>query len=54
MMTTATTLKSVVDNSRHTHASIISTRERIMATTMSVDEYFDELIEQVHEDYANL
>ncbi len=32
----------------------ISTRNRVMASTMSVDEYFDELIEQVREDYANL
>ena len=31
-----------------------STTERVMATTMSVDEYFDELISQVHEDYADL
>lgn len=31
-----------------------SNREHVMATTMSVDEYFDKLIEQVHEDYANL
>ena len=28
--------------------------ERVMATTMSVDEYFDELISKVHEDYADL
>ena len=27
---------------------------RIMASTMSVDEYFDELIDKVREDYANL
>lgn len=26
----------------------------ILASTVSVDEYFDELIEQVLEDYANL
>lgn len=31
-----------------------STRNRIMASTMSVDEYFDELIDMVREDYANL
>ena len=31
-----------------------STRERVMASTMSVDEYFDELIDKVREDYANL
>ena len=30
-----------------------TTRERIMAGTMSVDEYFDELINLVREDYAN-
>jgi len=27
---------------------------RIMASTMSVDEYFDALIDQVREDYASL
>ena len=32
----------------------VSTNERVMAGTMSVDEYFDELISQVHEDYADL
>ena len=32
----------------------ISNRERIMESTMSVDEYFDELIEKVRQDYANL
>ncbi|WP_158214874.1 hypothetical protein [Prevotella sp. P4-98] len=31
-----------------------SIRNRIMASTMSVDEYFDELIDKVREDYANL
>ena len=31
-----------------------STRNRIMTSTMSVDEYFDELIDKVREDYANL
>lgn len=30
------------------------TRERVIADTMSVDEYFDELISQVHKDYASL
>ena len=30
----------------------VSTTERVMASTMSVDEYFDELITQVHEDYS--
>ena len=28
--------------------------EHVLATTMSVDEYFDELISQVHEDYATV
>ena len=32
----------------------VSATKRVMATTMSVDEYFDELISQVHEDYADL
>ena len=32
----------------------VSTTERVMASTMSVDEYFDELVSQVHEDYAEL
>ena len=27
---------------------------KILASTMSVDEYFDELIDKVREDYANL
>ena len=42
---------------RSTHTipkKAVSTRERIMSSTMSVDEYFDELIDQVREDYANL
>ena len=34
--------------------NVTSTRNRIMASTMSVDEYFDELIDKVREDYANL
>ena len=32
----------------------VSITERVMASTMSVDEYFDELVSQVHEDYAEL
>lgn len=35
-------------------ARSVSTRERVMASTVSVDEYFDELISQVHQDYADL
>ena len=30
------------------------TRKRVMASTVSVDDYFDELISQVHQDYADL
>ena len=40
------------DTKRNFNAT--STRNRIMASTMSVDEYFDELIDKVREDYANL
>lgn len=32
----------------------VSTRERVTAGTISVDEYFDELIDRVRQDYANL
>ena len=32
----------------------VSPRERVVASTVSVDEYFDELIEKVRQDYANL
>ena len=53
MISTATT-KTSVDKNCHSLAKGQSTRERIMASTMSVDEYFDELIDQVREDYANL
>ena len=35
-------------------ATDVSSREDVMASTMSVDEYFDKLIEQVHQDYAHL
>ena len=28
--------------------------DSLLANTMSVDEFFDELISQVHKDYANL
>ena len=53
MMSTVAT-KTSVDKSQHSLVKGSSTRERIMASTMSVDEYFDELIDQVREDYANL
>ncbi|MBO4481285.1 MAG: hypothetical protein J5719_01865 [Bacteroidales bacterium] len=32
----------------------LSPKERLMKETLSVDEYFDELISLVHQDYANL
>jgi hypothetical protein len=35
-------------------AKATTIRERVMASTVSVDEYFDELISQVHQDYAEL
>lgn len=35
-------------------AKTTATRERVIAGTVSVDEYFDELISQVHQDYADL
>ena len=38
------------DTKRNFNAT--STRNRIMASTMSVDEYFDELIDKVREDYG--
>ena len=31
-----------------------SIRKNVMASTVSVDEYFDELISLVHKDYASL
>lgn len=31
-----------------------STRESILKSTMSVDEYFDKLLSLVHQDYENL
>ena len=43
-----------VQNAYRTQASDTSAREHVMASTVSVDEYFDELISQIHADYANL
>lgn len=45
-----------VSNTTTSNKSVkaVSTRERVMASTVSVDEYFDELISQVHQDYANV
>ena len=53
-MITTSTLKTPIEKSCQTLAQGKSTCDRIMASTMSVDEYFDELIDQVREDYANL
>lgn len=53
MISTVTT-KTSVDKSCHSLAKSLSTCERIMASTMSVDEYFDALIDQVREDYSSL
>ena len=35
-------------------APTLSPKERLIKETLSVDEYFDELISLVHQDYANL
>ena len=32
-------------------AKTTSTRERVMASTVSVDEFFDELISQIHQEW---
>ena len=32
----------------------VSARDQVLANTVSVDQYFDELISQVRYDYANL
>ena len=52
MISTITT-KTSVDKSYQSLVKGMSIREKVMASTMSVDEYFDELIDQVREDYAN-
>ena len=46
-MISAVTTKTSVDKSYHSLAKGQSTSEKIMASTMSVDEYFDELISQL-------
>ena len=43
-----------VPNAITNQTKVFTTKERVMASTMSVDEYFDELITLVHKDYANL
>ena len=40
----------VTNQATDTKRKATSTRNRIMASTMSVDEYFDELIDKVRED----
>ena len=52
MISTITT-KTSVDKSYQSLVKGMSIREKVMASTMSVDEYFDELLDQVREDYAN-
>ena len=49
-MISQVTTKPSVDKSCQSLANDNSTDERIMASTMSVDEYFDELIDKVRED----
>lgn len=53
-MITNTTLKMSDGESIQCPSMSVPTRDRIMKSTMSVDEYFDELIDKVREDYANL
>jgi len=50
-------IKPVVAQGLHDYQSSeksVSARERVMASTVSVDEYFDELISLVRKDYADL
>ena len=50
-------IKPVVAQDLHDYQSSeksVSARERVMASTVSVDEYFDELISLVRKDYADL
>lgn len=41
-------------NASHVQMNATTNKEDILAKTMSVDAYFDELISLVHKDYANL
>lgn len=43
-----------VNYGHHTSEKDKFSRERVMADTVSVDAYFDELLSLVHADYANL
>ena len=47
-------IKNMIVTGQTTNQKInaTTTRERVLASTVSVDEYFDELISQVHQDYA--
>lgn len=54
MITTTATNKKSVNNSCQPSVHGGTIRDRVLAETISVDEYFDELIDQVKEDYANL
>ena len=51
---TAEAIAPYTVSSYHATPKEVSARERVMASTVSVDEYFDELISHVHEDYASL
>ena len=53
-MITTGTINSSVDKNCQALTKGASVREKILASTVSVDEYFDELIDQVREDYASL
>lgn len=45
---------SVSNTTANKQTSKLTSRKSVMANTVSVDEYFDELISQVHKDYENL
>jgi len=46
-MITPATSKASIDNNYQSIGKDQSARQRIMATTMSIDEYFDEQVNQV-------
>ena len=43
-----------ISSSRNTTSQELPKRNNVMEETVSVDEYFDELISLVHKDYASL
>ena len=49
-----TGLRTESVNSHATHVASSSPCDQVIASTMSVDEYFDGLIEKVRHDYASL